>query len=307
MSGLRPWLILGFVWLLAFAPAPTAAAGPLDEVTSSVEKTVAPVKETVETVTAPINSPPPTPEAQVPAPSSPPPPPRVPAPVKEVESTVASAGEAAKRTVETASENVRSGATNAGAPVDSDLPVSGATAGTTADTKPSSEAGSESDSLRRAEPPGTGGRAPATPPDVADLVLRGPGPGDVGGALIPPFATSFRWPFVFVWPAIALTGPLGDFVRAWSTTTLGPTLGLFSRDGTGSLRPERSPAEPGGTGALGEPAALSHSAFSFPPESPWVPESGGVSALFVLLLALAGLAVAVTVRRHASEEKEAQG
>jgi len=238
MSALRPWLILSFVWLLAFAPS--AGAGPLGEVTSSVEKTVAPVKETVETVTAPVTPTPPTPEAPAPVPATPPPPPRVPAPVKDVESTVASAGEAAKHTVESASEKVGRTAANAGAPADSDLPVSGANAanpGTPADgMKPASGASSESDSPQGAETPGTGRRAPATPPDVADLAPPGPGPGSVGGALIPPFATSFRWPFVFVWPAIALSGPLGNFVSAWSTTTLG----LFNKYGTGSLRRETS-------------------------------------------------------------------
>ena len=304
MSALRPWLILSFVWLLAFAPS--AGAGPLGEVTSSVEKTVAPVKETVETVTAPVTPTPPTPEAPAPVPATPPPPPRVPAPVKDVESTVASAGEAAKHTVESASEKVGRTAANAGAPADSDLPVSGANAanpGTPADgMKPASGASSESDSPQGAETPGTGRRAPATPPDVADLAPPGPGPGSVGGALIPPFATSFRWPFVFVWPAIALSGPLGNFVSAWSTTTLG----LFNKYGTGSLRRETSPAA-GGAGALGAAAAVSHSPSSFPAGSPWIPGSGGVSVPFYLLLALAGLAIAVTVRRHASEENGPHG
>jgi hypothetical protein len=316
VSALRPWLILSFVWLLAFAPS--AGAGPLDEVTGPVEKTVAPVKETVETVTAPVTSPPPTREAPGPVPATPPtppaatppPPPRLPAPVKDVESTVASAGEAAKHTVESASEKVGGTAANAGAPADSDLPVSGANAtiaGAPGDgMKAASGAGSESDLPQGAETPRTGRGAPATPPDLADLALHGPGPGNVGGALIPPIATSFRWPFVFVWPAIALTGPFGNLVSAWSTTTLR----LFSKYGPGSLggepRGEASPAA-AGTGALGEAAAASHSPFSFPPGSPWRPGGGGVSALFYLLFALAGLAIAVTVRRHASEEKEPQG
>jgi hypothetical protein len=308
-STLCTCLVLSFVGLLGFAAS--AGAGPLDEIASPVEETVAPVKEAVETVTPPVVSAPPAPEAPAPVPATPapppaptpPPPPRSPAPVNDVvsglESSATSAGEVARHTVESSSETAVRTTANTGAAADGARPTGGASSG--------------SGSPGGAETRGNDRRAPATQPNVPDLAPRATGgkKGDGPSIASPPI--SFPSPFIFVWPAIALGGPLDDFVdldrflSTWSRATLA----LFSEYGTGSLRGEVAPAAAAAADAALGPAVSvshSHSPFSFPSGPPWIPGSGGASVLlYLLFLALAGLAIAVIVRRRASEEKEPHG
>lgn len=317
------WLILSFASLLVFAPS--AGAAPLDEILKPVEETVAPIKQGVETVTAPVLASPPAAEAPAPAPAmsaappeaAPPPPPRSSAPVKEVsaglEGVVASAGEVAGHAVEGTSETVVRTAAGAGAPSGGGKPASeasGPSAGAPAD-RVEPVGGASPASASPAATPGTGGRAQPAQPDVANLTPQGPGAQEPGakqgdGPPIAAAALAFRSPFVFVWPALAL-GPfsnlasLDDFLSTWSRATLAD----LKASETGSLRGDLAPA---GDSSIGRAVAVTHSPTSTSPGLNWIPGTGDDSVLlYLLLFALAGLAIVAVVRRHASEEKEPHG
>jgi hypothetical protein len=315
------WLILSLASLLVFAPS--AGAAPLDEILRPVEETVAPIKQVVETVTAPVLAPPPAAEPPAPAPATTPeptspPPARSPAPVKEasagLEGVVASAGEAARYAVEGASETVVRTAAGAGAPAGGGTPASdasGPSAGApAAGVEPTG--GPSPASASPAATPDAGGRAGPAQPDVASLP-PGPGAQEPGakngdGGPIAAAALAFRSRFVFVWPALALGGPFGnlagldDFLSTWSRATLAD---LNESRGAGSLRGNLAPA---GASSIGRAIAVTHSPASSSPGLNWIPGSGDDSVLvYLLLFTLAGLAILVVVRRHASEEKEPHG
>ena len=278
--------VLAFCFLLAGGPSSTsaaAAANPLEEVVAAVEGATAPVQATVETVVPP---PPPVPPAAAPPPAPTPPPAVDVPPVRVPEAPVKDTVAAANSTVTEAAVAVSSLGEEATATVET-------------------TAGSAGDTVARTVSPVTTpveevlGTQPTarTPASAVDHASTAPSPAD---ADVPPTAsdrpevlenvpTRLVDPFVFVWPAVALTveGPLGGFLRDWSRSVLA----RFAANRTASLGGDLGPLD----FSAPAPASASESDPSDQPAFSWLPSPsrapfnwvGGESALLVLALAIA--------------------